>query len=54
MTSSSSIFVQTAKAAIYKQDGSGRDSYIYINSGGFTIPNEPLSKQPGIGKFNYE
>ncbi len=46
-----SVFTQTAKAALYQPNGTGRDSYIYGNNGGFTVMNEP-SIQPGIGKSN--
>ena len=30
-----SVFLQTGKATLYKTNGTGRDSYIYYNSGGF-------------------
>ena len=46
-----SIFTQTAKATFYNPNGSGRDSYIYFNSGGFTAPKE-LNKQPDLGTFS--
>tara|TARA_B110000305_G_C18756492_1_gene323326 strand:+ start:193 stop:447 length:255 start_codon:yes stop_codon:yes gene_type:complete len=30
---------ETAKRVIYKEDGSGRDTYISSNSGGLTVTN---------------
>ena len=31
---------KTAKTILYQNDGSGRDSYIYNNNGGNTVPND--------------
>lgn len=31
--------MDTAKRVIYRQDGSGRDGYIALNSGGLTVNN---------------
>ena len=46
----SNIFATTAKASFYNPNGSGRDTYIYVNNGGFTSPKEQ-NVQPGIGSF---
>ena len=35
----------------YRTDGSGRDSYIYSNNGGFTIHNQTY-RMPSPGKMN--
>ncbi len=41
MNSTSTVFANAGRAAIYKTDGTGRDTYINNNSGGFTISYEP-------------
>ena len=40
--------MQTAKATFYNPNGSGRDTYIYSDNGGFTVAHQP-SQQPPIG-----
>lgn len=35
-----------AKNALYKPDGTGRDTYIQNNNGGFSIPNDPYTYAP--------
>lgn len=47
---SSNVFTKAALNFIYKQDGTGRDTYIAVNNGGFTINNEP-SYFPGPGRL---
>lgn len=32
--------------ALYPQDGTGRDTYILNNNGGFTMPNDPNMYPP--------
>ena len=50
MNSTSTVFANAGRAAVYKSDGTGRDQYINTNSGGFTIPYEP-QQYPPISKF---
>jgi hypothetical protein len=46
------VFAKAAITALYKTDGTGRDTYIYNNSGGFTLPYEP-SYSPPVGNNSY-
>ena len=50
MNSTSTVFANAGRAAVYKSDGTGRDQYINTNSGGFTIPYEP-QQYPPISKL---
>lgn len=43
--------ISSGKTTIYNPNGSGRDSYIYHNSGGFTI-SKPAPKYSDIGTFS--
>ena len=38
-----SILASAGRAKIYNTDGSGRDTYVGNNSGGFTTMNQPAS-----------
>ena len=43
-----SILASAGRAKIYNTDGTGRDTYISKNSGGFAVMNHPASAQrPG-------
>lgn len=46
-----SILQNTGKATLYNTNGTGRDTYIYCNSGGFTATNGS-QVQPPIGMYN--
>ena len=45
-----SILANAGRAKIYNTDGTGRDTYIGTNSGGFSVPNQPASAFKG-GSF---
>ena len=38
-----SILATAGRANIYNTDGSGRDTYVSLNSGGFTVMNGPAA-----------
>ena len=42
-----SILATAGKARIYNTDGTGRDTYVSKNSGGFSILNEPAGAMRG-------
>ena len=42
-----SILATAGRAKIYNTDGSGRDTYVSTNSGGFSINNQPASAWHG-------
>ena len=45
-----SILASAGRAKIYNTDGTGRDTYVSKNSGGFSIMNQPASAFKG-GSF---
>ena len=40
-----SILASAGRAKIYNTDGTGRDSYVSRNNGGFTLMNEPVAQK---------
>ena len=42
-----SILASAGRAKIYATDGTGRDSYVSCNSGGFSMTNAPAPAQRG-------
>ena len=42
-----SILATAGRAKIYATDGTGRDTYVSTNSGGFSINNQPASAWRG-------
>ena len=40
-----SILATAGRANIYNTDGTGRDTYVSHNSGGFTVMNQPTLQQ---------
>ena len=42
-----------SKNQFYGGDGTGRDTYIYNNNGGF-CPDKPSLKVEQLGKFNHD
>ena len=44
---SSKVFANAAmNALLYRTDGTGRDTYISMNNGGFSVSNEPYHFPP--------
>ena len=39
-----SILASAGRANIYNTDGTGRDTYVSLNSGGFTVMNQPATQ----------
>ena len=47
-----SILASAGRAKIYNTDGTGRDTYVSNNSGGFSVMNHPAAAQrPGAFGF---
>ena len=42
-----SILASAGRAKIYNTDGTGRDTYVSKNSGGFSMMNQPASAMRG-------
>ena len=42
-----SILASAGRAKIYNTDGTGRDTYVGFNNGGFSVPNQPASAWKG-------
>ena len=47
-----SILASAGRAKIYNTDGTGRDTYVSKNSGGFSMMNMPAPAQ-SQGKFGF-
>jgi len=45
-----SVLANAGRAKIYATDGTGRDSYVALNNGGFTVSNLPTIQSKG-GNF---
>ena len=46
-----SILATAGRANIYNTDGTGRDTYVSLNSGGFTVMNSP-TRHPKSSSFS--